>query len=220
MARYPEVLSGVARLALAAAVLTTVTSSCRKDEPITTEVGDDFDRPEVGAGWRETGGGYRISEGELVVRGPGGHPLWLRRRLPADVMIEVDARATSDDGEIAVELFGDGQSADPGGAGCASTGYALVWRGTHAAICRENEPAGGHHMARGDWSVVGGRTHHYAIIRRGGVIDWKVDGLPMLQWTDPRPLGGAGHDHFAITGHGSEAFFDNLMIRPAPPPSP
>ena len=195
--------------------------SCRPtDDLVAGEVTDNFDRDRVGPGWRDTGGGYGLVNGELAVRGAKGHPLWFRRRLPADVMIELDARAVSDDGALEIQLFGDGKATDPADNDCSSSGYTLLWRGTHAAICREREAPGGHHAARGDFPVVGGRTHHYAIIRRGAEIDWKVDGLAMLRWTDPHPLGGAGHDHFAITGHGTEAFFDELAIRPAPPAWP
>lgn len=207
------------RLALACVVVAALAaSSCRGKDPVAAaETTDGFGRDELGADWLDTGGGYRVYGGELVVRGAGGHPLWLRRTLPDDVMIEIDARAASDDGEVAIVLAGDGRSADGPEGGCASSGYALVWRATHAAICRLREAPGGHHAARGDWSVVGGRTHHYVIIRRGGEIDWRVDGMPMLRWKDPQPLTGPGHDHFAITGHAAEAVFDDLVIRPAPP---
>src|SRR4051812_17121152 len=91
--------------ALAGAALTS--SGCRpKDELIVSEWSDSFDRADLGPSWRDTGGGYRIDNGRLAAAGAHNHPVWLRKRLPADVVIEVDAVANSATGDIKLELFG------------------------------------------------------------------------------------------------------------------
>lgn len=210
--------------ALAAAMVTVVALSvagCHRsqDELITGEWRDTFDRTDLGPLWRDTGGGYRIDGGRLAARGAHNHPVWLRKRLPADVTIEVDAHPTSADGDIKLELFGDGVSFDPDRGGYVSTGYVLIfggWHNTLSIICRGDEHGEGRKATRSEPRVVPGHTYHFTITRRAGLLDWKVDGQPFLSWQDPQPLGGAGHEYLAFDDWESEVFFDDLVIRPAP----
>ena len=195
-------------------------AGCRpKEDLITTEWRDDFDRTELGPAWRDTGGGYRIDRGRLAARGGHNHPVWLRKRLPADVSIEVDAHPTSAEGDIKLELFGDGVSFDPDRGGYVSTGYVLIfggWHNTLSIICRGNEHDEGRKVTRATPRVVADRTYHFWITRKAGLIDWKIDGQPFLAWQDPDPLGGAGHEYMAIDDWESEVFFDDLVIRALP----
>ena len=71
---------------------------------------DDFQRPELGPKWRVTGPGARVDGGALVVSGLRNHPLWLDVPLPDDVRIEFDATAATEQGDIKVEIAGDGAS--------------------------------------------------------------------------------------------------------------
>jgi hypothetical protein len=64
--------------------------------------------------------------------------------------------------------------------------------------------------------VVPGRSYHFTITRKGGLLDWKVDGASYLAWTDPEPLFGPGHEYFAINDWESDVRFDNLTIRALP----
>ena len=57
--------------------------------------------------------------------------------------------------------------------------------------------------------------YHFTIIRKGGTIEWKLNGQPYLKWTDPEPLAGSGHEFFAINDWEADVSFDNLAIRPA-----
>jgi hypothetical protein len=201
-------------------LVASLAAGCRvKEEAITGTFADSFDRAELGPDWRDTGGGYRIVEGQLVAGGAYNHPAWLRKRLPRDVSIELDATSRSPAGDIKIELFGDGESFDPDRGAYVSTGYMLIfggWNNSLSVICRNNEHDEGRKAARSDRRVEPGRRYHWSIVRKGGTIDWKIDGAPFLSWTDPDPLAGSGHDYLAVNDWEAEVRFDNLVIRPAP----
>ena len=50
----------------------------------------------------------------------------------------------------------------------------------------------GARRARSDIRVEPNRVYHFTITRRGGALDWAIDGRPFLAWTDPEPLAGRG----------------------------
>ena len=82
----------------------------------------------------------------------------------------------------------------------------------------DGEPAGGGHLrVRTDWPVIQGRTYHHYITRRGGLIEWFIDGHDMMAWLDPHPFSGPGHEFFGFDGGTSEIAFDNLVIAPLKP---
>jgi hypothetical protein len=194
--------------------------ACRpKDDVISSPFIDNFDRAELGTTWRDTGGDYRVVDGRLVAHNAYNHPAWLRKRLPRDVAIEVDVRSNSAAGDIKLELFGDGESFDPDRGGYVSTGYVLIFGGWHnslSVICRNNEHDEGRKAARSDRPVQPGRNYHFAITRKNGQLDWKIDGAPFLAWTDPQPLSGGGHEYLAVNDWEAEVSFDNMSIQPAP----
>lgn len=179
---------------------------------------DDFQRAELGSDWNATSPAYRIDTGQLRVSGAYNHPAWLRRRLPADAVIELDASSNSPDGDIKVELYGDGESFDPDKGSYDSTGYVLIFGGWHnslSVICRQEEHGAGRKAQRADVRVEPGRRYHFMITHRGGNIDWQIDGHPFLSWTDPEPLTGPAHGYFAVNNWQADVAFDNLQIRPA-----
>lgn len=204
-----------------APVLTVVSAAgCRVKEapPIREPFVDVFERDRIGDDWRETGSGYVVRAGQLVAAGAYNHPLWLRRPLPDDVTIALDAEARTSTGDIKVELFGDGESFDPDRGGYVSSGYVLIfggWRNSLSVICKHNEHDEGRKVQRTDRYVEPRRKYHFTITRRKGHIDWRIDGEPFLAWNDPQPLAGRGHRHFAINNWEAEVAFDNLDIRPA-----
>jgi hypothetical protein len=205
---------------MAASLVTAAFGGCRtRDEAITGSFVDSFERADLGPAWRDTGGAYRIVGGKLVARDAHNHPAWLRKRLPRDASIELDVRSNSDSGDIKIEIFGDGESFDPDRAGYMSTGYVLIFGGWHnslSVICRNNEHDDGRKVTRSDQKVEVGRTYHFAVTRKDGRIDWRIDGTPFLSWTDPVPLFGTGHEYFAVDDWESEVLFDNLVIRTVP----
>jgi Farnesoic acid 0-methyl transferase len=193
-------------------------TGCReKIEPIVSDFSESFDRESLGPDWRDSGGHSRIVNGELAVSNAHHHPVWLRRKLPTDVSIELDARPSGPNGDIRVVLFGDGKSANPDAEACQSSGYELVfggWKNKLSVLCRGDEKGGGHQRARTDWPVISGQTYHFYITRKDGIVAWYINGHDMMAWKDPKPLDGPGHDAFGFDGGDGDVFFDNLVVGP------
>lgn len=190
-----------------------------KDPAITTPFADDFERAEPGPTWNNTGAEYRIAGGRLNVSRAYNHPLWLRKKLPRDVVIELDVMSKSAAGDLKVEIFGDGESFDPDKGSYVSSGYMLIfggWGNSLNVICRHDEHDAGRKAETSAPRVEPGQTYHWTITRKGGLIDWKLDGQPFLSWTDPEPLAGSGHEYLGINNWEADVYFDNLSIRPAP----
>jgi hypothetical protein len=192
--------------------------ACRtKDPGITEPFVDAFDRAELGPTWNTTGADYRITDGRLTIARAYNHPAWLRRKLPADVVIEVDAMSKSPAGDLKMELFGDGESFDADKGSYVSSGYVMIlggWNNSLSVICRNNEHDEGRKTERRDFRVEPGRSYHWTITRRGGQLDWKIDGRPFLAWSDPTPLSGPGHEYLAVNNWESDVTFDNLAVTP------
>jgi hypothetical protein len=189
------------------------------EEPFT----DHFDRGELGADWHDTGSNARLTDGKLNLSKAYNHPVWLRRKLPRDVQIDFEVTSHSPSGDIKVEIFGDGQSFDNDKGRYDPTGYMIVfggWNNRKSIIGRLGEHDSAVKAQRdrqGDEPlVIPGKKYHFTIIRKSGLIDWKIDGATYLSWNDPDPLDGPGHEFFAINDWESEVVFDNLSIRKVP----
>jgi hypothetical protein len=189
----------------------------REQPPITAAWSWDFDAG-LGDVFYATGDGYRGERGALSAHGAHNHPLWLRKKLPRDVRIDLDAWSTEPRGDIKVEVFGDGHSFDPDGGRYTATGYEVIlggWFNAKSIIARLDEH--GTEMAeRTEPKVVPGRHYHWRIERRGKTITWFIDDLatPFLRYEDPRPLDGAGHEYFGFNNWETDTWFDNLVIAP------
>jgi hypothetical protein len=201
-----------------------LTAGCRARVPAITEPFEDgFDGAEIGPSWHNTGGNYRIVNGRLNIADAKNHPLWLRRTLPNDLVMDIDAMSTSPDGDLKIELFGDGESFDRDGNRYEATGYMFVFGGWHNAVSiigRMGEHDEEVKAARRGPPVVPNQGYHWTITKHGGNIDWKIDGQPFLAFVDREPLGGPGHQFFAINDWETDVHFDNLRIRPAPAARP
>jgi hypothetical protein len=174
---------------------------------------DAFDRTELGPDWITTGEGASIEGGMLKLRGVQNHPVWLDRALPDNLRIEFDAWATSEEGDIKVELAGDGKSAATS-INYVATGYVVIfggWNNTTNAIVRRNEH-GKDQVGTSEPTVLPDRRYHITLTRIGPEIRWEVDGREILSYEDPRPLVGPAQDHFAFSGWEAETHFDNLVI--------
>src|SRR3954465_15233977 len=124
--------------------LLVVLAACKvKDPPPVTETWTDtFDRGEIGADYWATGKGYQVAGGALSAHGAHNHPLWLRKKLPHDVQIDLDVWSTEARGDIKIEVFGDGHSYDPDGGRYTATGYEVIfggWYNTKSIIARLDE---------------------------------------------------------------------------------
>ena len=176
---------------------------------------DDFERRDLGDLWHNTGGPYEIRQGKLHVRGARNKPLWLRRTLPDDVRVEFTVRSDSPEGDIKVEVFGDGVSRAETESYTA-TSYVIIfggWNNSTNAIARLDEHA--------EDRAIGPRrpvqiehTYRMKIERRGSRITAWADGQELATMDDPDPLSGRGHDHFGFNNWQSDVWFDDLRITP------
>ncbi len=208
-------------------LLVTLCSGCKvKDPPpISGAWRDDFDRKHLGGNYYKSGGSYRIVDdpatdapGVLEVTGAYNHPLWLRKKLPREVEIELDAWSLSPEGDLKVEVFGDGLSHARNKGAYTSSGYVLImggWGNSKSILARLDEH-GTDVAERRHPKVELGKRYHWKIVRKGNRIDWYVDDMttPFLSYEDPRPLEGEGHEYFGFNNWQSDAFFDNLVVTP------
>ncbi len=168
---------------------------------------DEFERETIGPNYDAKGGHWHIEKG--IVHSPGvkNNPLWLKASLPANVEVEFDARSESIDGDIKVEIFGNGRD--------HASGYILVfggWSNTISIIARLDEH-GRDRIENRERKVEKGRTYRFRIERVGTVLKWFVDGELLLAFDDPQPLYGKGHDRFGFSSWDSDIYFDNLSLR-------
>jgi len=201
-------------------VLVVLATACKvKDPPpIREEWTDSFERDTVGSNYYASGDGYRVRERALNAKGAHNHPLWLRRKLPRDVRIELDVWSTEQRGDIKIEVFGDGRSYDPDGGAYMATGYELIfggWFNSKSIIARMDEHAPDV-VQRTLPKVVPNQRYHWVIERRGNQLTWYIDDrtTPFLQLVDPRPLEGSGHEYLGFNNWETDTWFDNLVISP------
>ena len=174
---------------------------------------DDFERAQLGDAWLSTGKGARIRAGALALHRLKNHPLWLAQDLPDDFEVEFDAWAGSSEGDIKVELFGDGVSFATSPNYIAS-GYVVVfggWNNTLSALVRKNEH-GRERVTSTELKVQPDKRYHFVLTRTAGELHWEVNGAELLVYEDAQPLRGQGQNRFAFSGWEAEAHFDNLVI--------
>jgi hypothetical protein len=175
---------------------------------------DEFDGSELGPHWHATAAeGVVVEHGVVKVKELKNHPLWLDVALPDDVRIELDVWAQDEEGDVKIELAGDGKSVATS-VNYIASGYVLVfggWNNTLHVIARKNEH-GRDRATATEPTVTPGRRYHFVITRSGGDILWEVDGKELLSFEDPTPLRGAGHDRFALSAWDAETHFDNVVI--------
>ena len=187
----------------------------RGDPSLGDQFQDDFERSSIGDVWRNTGGPYQIVDGKLKVQGAQNKPLWLRRTLPHDVRVEFDVRSESPEGDIKVELFGDGVSKATE-ASYTATSYVIIfggWNNSKNMIARLDEHGSENGVGK-PFPVERGHTYHMKIERKGDTITAWADTQQLATYKDPHPLGGSGHEYFGINNWKSELWFDNLKITP------
>lgn len=203
---------------VAALLLAAASVSCARSTPIRAPFRDRFERADLGSDYRNTGGPYRLSGGALRVQGAYNKPLWLTRALPRNARIELDVRSASADGDIKLELWGDGESSANDRGAYLATSYVLIfggWGNTIAAIARLDEH-GQDRVQRTDRPVIPNRTYHWTIVRQGKRLAWSIDGRPFLSLEDPAPLEGRRHAYLAFNNWASDCTFDNLQVIPLP----
>jgi hypothetical protein len=186
-------------------------------EPIAAAWRDDFERASLGDAWSATApDGYRVRGGALSAKGAYNHPLWLRRPLPADATIELDVWSMSPDGDLKLELYGDGRSYAKDRGQYTATGYVAImggWSNSISTLVAGNEHREDRPERRAP-KVEVGKRYHWKLVKRGATVDWFVDDMatPFLSFTGEPPHRGPGF--LGINNWQSDAWFDNLSITP------
>ena len=187
---------------------------------------DAFDREQLGPYWHATSPAWRLKGGRLCVRGARNHPVWLKRKLPTNARIEFDATSSSPDGDIKAEAWGDGRSAAQGTSYTQASSYLAIlggWKNRLHVLARLNEHGSDRLKVKVDAAgddlrarpVEPHRPYHFKIERNDGkTVQWLVDDIELFSFSDPRPLRGTGHEHFAFNNWEVRLCFDNLVITP------
>jgi hypothetical protein len=203
---------------------------------------DTFSDPgTVAAHYHSLGGFPRVVNGELLSPGTKNNPLWLKATLPDNVSVEFDAHAPSQDGEIRVELFGNGYD--------HLSGYELVYAPWNAVgvtgrlpatLVRLDEnaptlqrwqekarlagasslmavgygPNSGVRVEGPPVSIEPGRVYRMRVERRGDTLRWWVDGQRIVEFRDPLPLRGPWHDRVGLSSVEGDVYYDNFRVTP------
>lgn len=192
--------------------------ACNESASPIASFADDFQRDLPGPVWFDTIGRYVIDRGVLTISGGYNHPLWLRKPLPRELEITLRARSLTPDGDLKIELFGDGKSFAFNRGRYFSTGYVLCqggWNNSKTFIARrdEHDPR---LLATTRFPVETGKWHEWRITTHFEgprlVISWWIDGNPALRLVDPDPLYGPKNQFFGFSNWKSDASFDDLRI--------
>jgi hypothetical protein len=181
----------------------------------------------LGPDWHQAGTSvWHIENGHLCGQGAKNHGVWLRRVLPINARIEFDATSDSVDGDVKIEVWGDGQSAATSLSYTNATSYLAIlggWKNTYHVLARINEHGTDRKEIKIDPSsddprekpVTRGQRYHFRIERADGkTVHWSVDGVEYLSYADSQPLAGIGHDHFGFNDWDVKVCFDNVKITP------
>ncbi|EYF01324.1 hypothetical protein [Chondromyces apiculatus] len=187
---------------------------------------DDFERAELGAEWNALSPRWKIVSGRLCARGARNKGVWLRRALPVNAVVEFDAIAESETGDLKAEVWGDGQSGATGTSYTDATSYLVIlggWKNTMHVLARMDEhgedrfevevdPESDDERAR---PVSPGQVYRFRVERSDGrTVRWSVNGISYFELADPEPLAGRGHEHLGFNNWDAPVCFDNVRVSP------
>lgn len=193
-------------------------------EVISGSYEDDFERDALGADWLALSPAWKLSAGRLCVRGAKNRGIWLQKKLPTNARIEFDAYADSAEGDLKVELWGDGKSGATGTSYGDATSYLAIlggWKNTKHVFARLDEHGDDRLELDIDKTadderllpVSQGQPYRFQIERSDGrTVEWSVGGLSYFVFRDPEPLSGEGHEHLGFNDWDVPVCFDNLRI--------
>ncbi len=183
----------------------------------------------LGPNWRQAETNvWHIENGRLCAQDAHNHGVWLERILPVNARIEFDAISDSPQGDLKAEVWGDGQSHATMVSYTNATSYLAIlggWKNHFHVLARLNE----HGTDRKqiviepgaddprEQPVHMGHIYRFRIERNDGhTVHLSVNGLPYLDYDDPAPLAGMGHDHFGFNDWEVKVCFDNVKVTPLP----
>lgn len=169
---------------------------------------------------------WRVENGRLCGEGAHNRGVWLNKVLPVNARIEFDAIATTDQGDLKAEVWGDGHSYATSTSYTNATSYLTIlggWKNTIHALARLNEHGTDRKEIHVDKdsddprqrAIVKGQVYRFKIERTDGItVRFSVDGLEYLSFKDPAPLGGFGHDHLGFNEWEAKTCYDNVKVTP------
>lgn len=193
---------------------------------ITSAFEDNFDRVDLGPDWSALHPAWKIVGGRLCGKGARNRGVWLLRRLPLNARIEFEATSEAAEGDLKVELWGDGVSGATGTSYTNATSYLAIfggWKNTKHVLARLDEhgadrleidvnPNSDEERER---PVSPGQPYRFIVERaNGSTVSWWVNGAHLFNFQDPQPLSGGGHEHLGFNDWDAPVCFDNLKITP------
>ena len=187
-----------------------------------------FEGSVLGSSWQSTSAAWRLENGRLCVNNARNHPVWLRRKISKNARISFIAQSDSPEGDLKVEVWGDGRSNATSISYTNATSYLFIlggWKNRLNVLARLDEHGPDRLERRlstsapdvSDRPVVPGAPYRFDIERTDGrTVRWLVNGSEMAKLNDPSPLVGAGHDHLGFNNWEVHACFDDLTIVPLP----
>jgi hypothetical protein len=169
---------------------------------------------------------WNIENGRLCGRGAKNHGVWLTRPIPINARIEFDAIATSTEGDLKGEFWGDGQSSATTVSYTNATSYLAIlggWKNTFHVLARINEHGGDRKEIKVDKDsddsrqhpVSVGQAYRFKVERSDGkTVRFFVNGVEYLSFADGEPLAGVGHDHFGFNNWEVKTCYDNVRVTP------
>lgn len=204
----------------------TVSTSVGSTGSDAAELFYDFERGPLEADWNLTSPAWKLEQGRLCVQGARNRPAWLKTKIPTNARIEFEATSSSPDGDIKVEVWGDGKSAAVTTSYTNASSYVVIfggWKNSYHVLARIDEHAKNRPEVRIDPNgddlraqpVVPDHTYHFKIERNDGkTVRWFVDDIEIISFSDPAPLAGEGHEHLGFNNWETRVCFDNLRIVP------
>ena len=184
---------------------------------------------ELGPDWTPTDPrAWHLEKGKLCGSHAKNHGVWLNRVLPVNARIEFDAVAETDEGDLKGEIWGDGHSYATSLSYTNASGYLAIlggWHNTFHVLARRNEHGTDRKEIKIDKTsddpeekaVEAGQMYRFKIERNDGkTVKFSVNGVEYLNYPDPDPLKGGGHDHFAFNDWDAKVCFDNVKVTPLP----
>lgn len=189
---------------------------------------EDFSKPHLSAHWKDSAAHLPtpnkiapplIQEGRLQLQDRHNHPIWCTIPLPRRFVLEMNLWPLSSQGDIKIEVAGDGES--KGGTGpYRASGYVLVfggWNGSRHLIARQDEH-GDQVRSRPAGGIDKGRRYHVRIERRDASIRWFVDGRLLLQMRDDQPIHGPNARYLGLSAYKAPVAFDDITLFALPRP--